>query len=73
MKNINIKSVLLKRVLPIFIGSVLGFSYYYLIGCRTGTCPITSNPFISTFYGALLGGIISWPSKSKKEVTNENN
>ncbi len=73
MKNINIKSLLLKRVLPIAIGSVLGFAYYYFIGCNTGTCPITSNPFISTFYGALIGGILSWPSKSKKEAPSEGN
>ncbi len=73
MKNTTIKSVLLKRVLPVAVGSLLGYAYYYFIGCNTGTCPITSNPFISTFYGGLLGGIFAWPSKSKKEVSNENN
>ena len=50
MKNTTIKSVLLKRVLPVAVGSLLGYAYYYFIGCNTGTCPITSNPFISTFY-----------------------
>jgi len=36
-------------------GAALGFAYYYFIGCASGTCPITSNPYISTAYGALLG------------------
>jgi uncharacterized membrane protein YjjB (DUF3815 family) len=73
MKNINFKTILIKRVLPVAVGSFLGYAYYYFIGCNTGTCPITSNPFISTFYGGLLGRIFAWPSKSKKEVSNENN
>ena len=36
-------------------GGALGFAYYKLVGCRTGACPITSSPYISTLYGALLG------------------
>jgi hypothetical protein len=26
---------------------------------HTGTCPITSNPYISTIYGALMGYLLS--------------
>ena len=36
-------------------GGILGFGYHKLVGCRTGTCPITANPYISTIYGALMG------------------
>ena len=39
-------------------GGALGFAYYKLVGCRTGACPITSSPYISTLYGALLGYLI---------------
>ena len=43
-----------------FIGSALGalggYLYYYrYIGCWSGHCPISSNPWISTVYGALIG------------------
>jgi hypothetical protein len=36
-------------------GAVVGFGYHKLVGCRTGACPITANPYISTLYGALMG------------------
>jgi len=68
------KQIIYKRVLPIVVGAILGYAYYYYIGCVSGSCPITSNPYISTFYGAVLGGILSFPSKKKKkEQLDENN
>lgn len=37
------------------IGVVGGYAYYALIGCSTGGCAITSNPYMSMAYGGLLG------------------
>jgi hypothetical protein len=51
----KIKNIMLKVVLPIIIGAGGGFAYYYFIGCTGGSCPITSNPCISTGYGAGAG------------------
>lgn len=39
------------------LGSIFGFLYYYYIGCESGECMITSKPFNSTLYGAVLGGL----------------
>jgi hypothetical protein len=50
---------LLKRVAPILIGPLGGYAYYYFIGCVGGSCPITGNPWLSTGYGALLGGVFT--------------
>ena len=44
-------------LLGIFIGALGGFAYYYFIGCASGTCAITSKPFNSSLYGAVLGGL----------------
>jgi len=43
----------------------MGFAYYYFIGCNSGSCAITSNPYISTVYGAFLGLVFVIPSKKK--------
>jgi hypothetical protein len=40
-------------------GAVLGFGYQRLIGCRSGACPITSNPYVATLYGAVVGYLVS--------------
>lgn len=40
-------------------GAAFGFAYHRLIGCRSGACPITANPYISTLYGALVGWLIA--------------
>jgi len=36
-------------------GGAVGFAYHKLVGCASGACPITANPYISTLYGALIG------------------
>ena len=61
------KQISLKRILPVVIGAILGYSYYHFIGCNSGSCAITSNPYISTVYGAFLGLILAIPSKKKND------
>ena len=53
-----------------FSGALAGFAYYYFIGCSTGTCPITSSPYISTAYGAVIGLLLS-PNKKKTTPNKE--
>jgi hypothetical protein len=59
-------TILWKRIGLAFLGAAGGFAYYYFIGCSSGTCPITSNPYISTAYGALIGALAYAP-RSRKE------
>lgn len=39
----------------VFVGALMGYAYYYFIGCNTGSCAITSKPFNSTVYGSVMG------------------
>jgi hypothetical protein len=51
--------MIFKILLFMIGGAVLGFGYQRLIGCRSGACIITSNPYVSTIYGAMLGFLLS--------------
>ena len=39
-------------------GGILGFLYYYNVGCISGTCAITSNPYASILMGGLMGYLV---------------
>ena len=41
------------------VGGGSGFAYYKLIGCSTGACPLTRNPFVSTLYGMIVGALVA--------------
>ncbi len=66
IKNIRNK-ITFKLAAFILLGGAAGFAYYYFIGCVGNTCPITSNPYISTGYGMAAGFFLGWESKPKKE------
>ena len=42
----------------LLLGALAGYLYYRLVGCSSGTCPITSNPVSSMLYGAVSGGVL---------------
>jgi Family of unknown function (DUF6132) len=45
-----------KRIaLSVLVGGGLGFGYQKLIGCRTGTCPLTATPLRAILYGSTMG------------------
>ena len=51
--------MLINMLIGVFAGGYLGYLYHKKVGCASGTCPITSNRYASTIYGALLGLMIS--------------
>ena len=69
IKNL-LKGKLIRIAAFVLLGGLGGFAYYYFIGCRGGSCPITGNPYISTSYGMMVGLLLSFDSKKKKEKEN---
>ena len=61
----------LLSILGLILGALGGYIYYIKVGCTTGSCAITSNPWISTLWGALMGYLVfdmfNRKPKAKKE------
>ncbi len=50
----------MKYLIGAVIGAAVGyFILYRAIGCSSGTCPITANPYISTIYGVVMGLLLA--------------
>ncbi|MBR3607271.1 MAG: hypothetical protein IKL51_06835 [Lachnospiraceae bacterium] len=45
-------------VIFVLTGAICGFLYYTFIGCKTGNCRITSNPYNSMVYMAVMGWLL---------------
>ena len=42
----------------LLLGVAGGYLYYHFIGCRSGSCSITSNPYMSMIWGGLMGYLL---------------
>jgi len=47
-----------KPFLFVLLGAGAGFAYYYFVGCASGSCAITSNPYASIAIGATFGYLL---------------
>ena len=57
-------------VLGAIVGTIGGYLYWGLVGCSSGTCPITSKTLNSTIYGALLGALLFGVFKKEDKKPN---
>jgi hypothetical protein len=57
----------LKNLAGFAIGALGGFIYYKTIGCSSGSCAITSNPYMSILWGGLLGYLLADIFKLKEK------
>jgi hypothetical protein len=48
-----------KPFIGVVVGGIVGFLYYHFVGCVSGTCAITSNPYRSTLFGAVFGFLLT--------------
>jgi hypothetical protein len=51
--------MIMRILIGAVVGAGLGFSWYKLVGCSTGTCPLTSHPVVSTLYGMIVGALMA--------------
>lgn len=74
LQMLNMKKWFLNNkliVIGVIIGGISGYLYYYFVGCSTGTCAISSNPYNSTLYFSILGGLLMGINIPKKFTEKE--
>lgn len=59
MRPARKRAFLIYEIIFAALGALGGFLYYAFIGCNSGSCPITSNPWVSTIWGALMGYLVA--------------
>jgi hypothetical protein len=55
LKEYLLSPVFRKPALGVIIGGILGYLYYSFVGCSTGSCAITSNPYLRIIFGSFIG------------------
>jgi xanthine/uracil permease len=55
-------------IIGLIVGAIGGYIYYWQVGCVSGTCAITSNPWMSTAWGSAFGYLV-FDMFSKKKPT----
>jgi hypothetical protein len=50
---------LVKSVVGALVGAAVGYAMYRLVGCKTGACPLTANPWVAMAIWGLLGLMVS--------------
>jgi len=53
------------------IGLALGYAYYFFIGCQSGSCPLTGNPYVSSGYGLGAGIFLALEFGKKEKHTQK--
>jgi len=46
-------------IIAAIIGGLAGFGWHKLVGCQSGGCPITANPYVSILWGAAIGVMLA--------------
>ncbi|MBP7126718.1 hypothetical protein KBD49_10175 [Myxococcota bacterium] len=51
------------------LGILAGLAWYRFVGCRSGGCPLTSNPWLMALFGGAMGLSLGWPDAPARERT----
>ena len=61
-KSSRLKGVgvmIVRLIIGVVVGGLVGYGMYRFIGCSTGACPITANPWTSIIFGMVFGALLS--------------
>ncbi|GEM_PF-407095 len=64
-------SSILRMLMGAVVGGVVGLLMYRFVGCRTGACPLTANPYVAAIIWGALGAMMAAGSPAGFARTTE--
>ena len=61
------KKISILSIIGLVVGAIGGYIYYKEVGCVSGTCAITSNPYMSIAWGGAFGYLVLDMFNGKKQ------
>jgi hypothetical protein len=52
-------SSIARVVIGAVVGGGVGLLMYRFVGCRTGACPLTANPYVAAVLWGLMGAMVA--------------
>jgi hypothetical protein len=49
----------MRTLLGLVAGAAVGYAMYRFVGCRTGACPLTANPWVAMAVWGFLGAVLA--------------
>jgi len=64
-----LKFLTLKSIIGMVVGVIGGYIYYIEVGCNSGSCAITSDPWMTMLWGLMMGYLVGdMFNKDKKKL-----
>ncbi len=48
-----------RAVIGAVAGSLVGLAMWRFVGCRTGACPLTANPYVAAVIWGVMGALVA--------------
>jgi len=63
-----VKHRFFRLAMGIIAGAVAGLLYWKFVGCHSGTCPLTSNPYKTVILFSLMGGLLTYSKAAEQDA-----
>lgn len=48
-----------RMVIGAVVGGLVGLAMWRFVGCRTGACPLTANPYVAAVVWGVMGALVA--------------
>ncbi len=60
-----------KHLIGTLLGLAGGYIYYRTVGCAGGACPLQSNPWLMSIWGAVMGYLLADLIPRRKKIAED--